>query len=310
MRNVPRIRDVEAMLDAARAPRRDAWSGAASTRSRSAPPASRPSRDVDRELSRAHPRVVPAGRPAAGALRPRRSCRRRAATSSAAGASIRTSTPSARSARRVERPRHRRSSLAGGLRAGEVFMDEPSVMGTENALMAAALTPGETHDRQRRLRAARQDLARMLVEDGRRHPRASAPTSCTSRAPTSSAARRTTSGPTTSRSARSWRMAGDDRRRDPHQGHRARRPADDPPGLRAPRAGDAARRRRRDRPRRPEARRPARHGRAHVQGPGRPVAGVPGRPDLDRRRAGDPERGRGARPRVDVRDRACSSATS
>ena len=35
----------------------------------------------------------------------------------------------------------------------------------------------------------------------------------------------------------------------------------------------AARRRRRARPRRPEARRRARHRRAHVQGPGRPVAG-------------------------------------
>src|SRR3954453_9736922 len=33
---------------------------------------------------------------------------------------------------------------AGGLRACEIFMDEPSVMGTENALMAAALTPGPT----------------------------------------------------------------------------------------------------------------------------------------------------------------------
>src|SRR3954454_3947080 len=29
-----------------------------------------------------------------------------------------------------------------GLRACAIFMDEPSVMGTENALMAAALTPG------------------------------------------------------------------------------------------------------------------------------------------------------------------------
>src|SRR5947199_1246278 len=29
----------------------------------------------------------------------------------------------------------------GGLKAGNVFMDEPSVMGTENALLAAALTP-------------------------------------------------------------------------------------------------------------------------------------------------------------------------
>src|SRR3954471_6042873 len=32
----------------------------------------------------------------------------------------------------------------GRLQAGTVFMDEPSVMATENALMAAALTPGET----------------------------------------------------------------------------------------------------------------------------------------------------------------------
>ena len=32
----------------------------------------------------------------------------------------------------------------GGLCACAIFMDEPSVMGTENALMAAALTPGPT----------------------------------------------------------------------------------------------------------------------------------------------------------------------
>src|SRR4051812_11571119 len=32
----------------------------------------------------------------------------------------------------------------GGLRACDLFMDEPSVMGTENALLAAALTPGAT----------------------------------------------------------------------------------------------------------------------------------------------------------------------
>src|SRR5215212_99621 len=32
----------------------------------------------------------------------------------------------------------------GGLRSRDFFMDEPSVMGTENALMAAALTPGST----------------------------------------------------------------------------------------------------------------------------------------------------------------------
>ena len=32
----------------------------------------------------------------------------------------------------------------GGLKPCKIFMDEPSVMGTENALMAAALTPGPT----------------------------------------------------------------------------------------------------------------------------------------------------------------------
>ena len=33
---------------------------------------------------------------------------------------------------------------SGGLKATRIFMDEPSVMGTENALLAAALTPGPT----------------------------------------------------------------------------------------------------------------------------------------------------------------------
>ena len=39
-------------------------------------------------------------------------------------------------------------------------------MATENAVMAAVLTPGETVDRQRRVRAARQDLCRFLVSLG------------------------------------------------------------------------------------------------------------------------------------------------
>jgi UDP-N-acetylglucosamine 1-carboxyvinyltransferase len=55
---------------------------------------------------------------------------------------------------------------AGGLRAGEVFMDEPSVMGTENALLAAALTPGETVIGNAACEPHVQDLARMLVAMG------------------------------------------------------------------------------------------------------------------------------------------------
>ena len=54
----------------------------------------------------------------------------------------------------------------GGLRAAEVFMDEPSVMATENALMAAALTPGETVIGNAACEPHVQDLARMLVKMG------------------------------------------------------------------------------------------------------------------------------------------------
>jgi UDP-N-acetylglucosamine 1-carboxyvinyltransferase len=54
----------------------------------------------------------------------------------------------------------------GGLRACDFFMDEPSVMGTENALMAAALTPGETVIHNAASEPHVQDLARMLVRMG------------------------------------------------------------------------------------------------------------------------------------------------
>jgi UDP-N-acetylglucosamine 1-carboxyvinyltransferase len=54
----------------------------------------------------------------------------------------------------------------GGLRAGEIFMDEPSVMATENALLAAALTPGTTVIGNAACEPHVQDLARMLVSMG------------------------------------------------------------------------------------------------------------------------------------------------
>ncbi len=54
----------------------------------------------------------------------------------------------------------------GGLRAGDVFMDEPSVMATENALMAAALTPGTTVIKNAACEPHVQDLARFLVKMG------------------------------------------------------------------------------------------------------------------------------------------------
>jgi UDP-N-acetylglucosamine 1-carboxyvinyltransferase len=54
----------------------------------------------------------------------------------------------------------------GGLCACEIFMDEPSVMGTENALMAAALTVGATKISNAASEPHVQDLARLLTKMG------------------------------------------------------------------------------------------------------------------------------------------------
>jgi UDP-N-acetylglucosamine 1-carboxyvinyltransferase len=54
----------------------------------------------------------------------------------------------------------------GGLKPCSVFMDEPSVMGTENALMAAALTQGPTTISNAASEPHVQDLARLLVKMG------------------------------------------------------------------------------------------------------------------------------------------------
>jgi len=54
----------------------------------------------------------------------------------------------------------------GGLQPCAIFMDEPSVMGTENALMAAALTPGPTTISNAACEPHVQDLAELLVKMG------------------------------------------------------------------------------------------------------------------------------------------------
>ncbi len=54
----------------------------------------------------------------------------------------------------------------GGLRPADFFMDEPSVMGTENALMAAAAIQGTTVIRNAACEPHVQDLARMLNKMG------------------------------------------------------------------------------------------------------------------------------------------------
>ena len=53
-----------------------------------------------------------------------------------------------------------------GLEPCRIFMDEPSVMATENALLAAALTPGPTTIANAASEPHVQDLARLLVKMG------------------------------------------------------------------------------------------------------------------------------------------------
>ena len=55
-----------------------------------------------------------------------------------------------------------------GLRACDFFMDEPSVMATENAIMAAALTQGGTVIHNAACEPHVQDLARLLMQMGAR----------------------------------------------------------------------------------------------------------------------------------------------
>jgi UDP-N-acetylglucosamine 1-carboxyvinyltransferase len=62
---------------------------------------------------------------------------------------------------------HLRAST-GGLKPCDFFMDEPSVMATENALMAAALTPGSTVIHNAASEPHVQDLARLLMQMGAR----------------------------------------------------------------------------------------------------------------------------------------------
>jgi UDP-N-acetylglucosamine 1-carboxyvinyltransferase len=69
---------------------------------------------------------------------------------------------------RVDGSRWIELSAPGGLQACEIFMDEPSVMGTENALMAAALCPGETQISNAASEPHVQDLARLLTKMGAR----------------------------------------------------------------------------------------------------------------------------------------------
>jgi len=163
IRNVPRIADVEAMLDLLRqlGARAD-WVSENEVAIRADGIAST---DVDRELSErirasfllAGPLLARHGRalmpPPGGDVIGRRRLDPHLDAFKALGAT-------------VEHGRDILITAPRGLAPCDFLMDEPSVMATENALMAAALTPGETVIRNAASEPHVQDLARMLVKMG------------------------------------------------------------------------------------------------------------------------------------------------
>jgi UDP-N-acetylglucosamine 1-carboxyvinyltransferase len=166
VRNVPRIRDVEAMLALlAELGARVAWTGGNEVAIRADGIAST---DVDRGLAErirasfllAGPLLARYGRalmpPPGGDVIGRRRLDPHLDAFLALGADV----------------EHGSDDLLltapNGLRACDFLMDEPSVMATENALMAAALAPGETVIRNAASEPHVQDLARMLTCMGAR----------------------------------------------------------------------------------------------------------------------------------------------
>ena len=166
LHRVPRIRDTEAQIALLEQPRRRRSSGSATTASSSAPPGvSAPV--VDEELSSqirasfllAGPLLARFGAakmpPPGGDFIGRRRLDAHLDAFKDLGA-------------RVDGSRWIELSAPTGLCACEIFMDEPSVMGTENALMAAALTPGQTTISNAASEPHVQDLAAPADRDGGR----------------------------------------------------------------------------------------------------------------------------------------------
>ena len=175
-------------------------------------------------------------------------------------------------------------------------------MATENAVMAASLAPGETMISNAACEPHVQDLCRFLVSlgaqiDGHRLERAA-------RSPASSglSGGEHPIGPEHIEVGSFIGIAARDRRRHHDRGHRARRPLADPAGASSGSAsrsssattGCASRRTRSSRSRRPRRRDP--------EDRGRPVAGVPGRPHVDRGRRRDAGEGHDPDLREDVRE--------
>ena len=164
LRNVPRIRDTETLVELIRS----VGASAEWRPQHACDPRQNHSRRRSRSGAvRADPRLDPAGRAAAGPLRrgdaaAARRRRHRPAASRHALSGVR--------AARRQRHRHRPAGIPGQrLTGADVFLDEPSVTATENALMAAVAAHGTTYLRNAASEPHVQDLAHFLVALGARH---------------------------------------------------------------------------------------------------------------------------------------------
>src|SRR5881392_2648776 len=162
LHNVPRIRDVETMIALIADLGADVeWTGANDVRVRAAP---RASHELDAELARrirasfllAGPLLAPEGRasvpPPGGDVIGRRRLDPHIHAFAELGAEIDIGA--------------RYELRTSGLQGKHIFLDEASVMATENTVMAAALTPGETVIGNAACEPHIQDLCRFLVSLG------------------------------------------------------------------------------------------------------------------------------------------------
>ncbi len=90
------------------------------------------------------------------------------------------------------------------LRGATIVFDMPTVTGTENLMMAAALAKGRTTHRERGARARGRGAGARAQQDGRAHPGRRHRRSSPSRASTSCSRSSTPSSPIASRPAPSW----------------------------------------------------------------------------------------------------------
>ena len=133
------------------------------------------------------------------------------------------------------------SAPAEGLRATRIFMDEPSVMGTENALLAAALTEGPTTIANAASEPHVQDLARLLTQDGGAGGRDRLQRDDRAR-PRQARWRRARHLPRPHRDRQLHGAGRRHRRRAANPRHRPRGPRGNPPSLPAPRPANDGRR--------------------------------------------------------------------